>query len=82
MEYFEIFVKIKNKTSCICIWICVCYTDCRKLDEWKILRLDDLSSQTWFDSSEENEDEEDISNEEQSDDNELVDINEKLREKK
>lgn len=82
MEYFEIFVKIKNKTSCICIWIYVCYIDCRKLDEWKILRLDDLSSQTWFDSSEENEDEEDISNEEQSDDNELVDINEKLREKK
>ncbi|XP_050448793.1 kelch domain-containing protein 4-like isoform X3 [Cataglyphis hispanica] len=63
--------------------------DCRKLDEWKILRLDDLSSQTWFDSSEDNEDEgneedeenedEDISHEEQNDNNGLVDINEKLK---
>ncbi|GAB1862226.1 Kelch domain-containing protein 4 isoform X1 [Camponotus japonicus] len=53
--------------------------DCRKLDEWKTLRLDDLSSQTWFDSSEENED--DSSDQELSDDNEL-DINEKLKEEK
>jgi len=57
----------------------VCYTDCRKLDEWKTLRLDDLSSQTWFDSSEENED--DSSDQELSDDNGL-DINEKLKEEK
>lgn len=57
---------------CVCVCkthICLCYIDCRKLDEWKTLRLDDLSSQTWFDSSEENED--DSSDEELSDDNGL-----------
>lgn len=52
--------------------------DCRKLDEWKTLRLDDLSLQTWFDSSEENED---SSDQELSDDIGL-DINEKLKEEK
>lgn len=26
-------------------------TDCRKLDEWKTILADDLSSQTWFESS-------------------------------
>jgi len=32
--------------------------DCRKLDEWKILMADDLSSQIWFDSSENSEENE------------------------
>ncbi|XP_072751201.1 kelch domain-containing protein 4 [Anoplolepis gracilipes] len=44
--------------------------DCRKLDEWKTLRSDNLSLQAWFDSSEENENEED-SDQTQIDDNEL-----------
>ncbi|XP_029158319.1 kelch domain-containing protein 4-like isoform X1 [Nylanderia fulva] len=49
--------------------------DCRKLDEWKTLRSDDLSLQTWFESSsEEDEDEEENSeeNQGQSDESELV----------
>jgi hypothetical protein len=28
------------------------YLDYRKLDDWKTLMTDDLSTQTWFDSSE------------------------------
>ncbi|XP_011340545.1 kelch domain-containing protein 4 isoform X2 [Ooceraea biroi] len=53
--------------------------DYRKLDEWKTLMADDLSSQTWFDSSEDSEDSEEDSEEEC--DNELVDDNGELREK-
>ncbi|KAL0115556.1 hypothetical protein PUN28_010819 [Cardiocondyla obscurior] len=45
--------------------------DCRKLDEWKVLIADDLSLQTWFDSSESSEENEcdDDSEQEQNDDN-------------
>ncbi|TGZ54805.1 Kelch domain-containing protein [Temnothorax longispinosus] len=51
--------------------------DCRRLDEWKTLIADDLSSQTWFDSSESSEDNEneDNSEKEESDDNKSVNIN-------
>ncbi|XP_024887164.1 kelch domain-containing protein 4 isoform X1 [Temnothorax curvispinosus] len=51
--------------------------DCRRLDEWKTLIADDLSSQTWFDSSESSEDNEneDDSEKEESDDNKSVNIN-------
>jgi len=39
--------------------ICIIYNaDCRKLDEWKTLMADDLSSQTWFESSENSEENE------------------------
>ncbi|XP_011706623.1 PREDICTED: kelch domain-containing protein 4 isoform X1 [Wasmannia auropunctata] len=53
--------------------------DCRKLDEWKTLIADDLSSQTWFESSENSEEDEneDNSEQEESDDDEPVNVNDK-----
>ncbi|XP_039314143.1 kelch domain-containing protein 4 isoform X2 [Solenopsis invicta] len=59
--------------------------DCRKLDEWKTLMVDDLSSQTWFDSSESSEEDENENSEqeenndseqEENDNNQLVNVNE------
>lgn len=51
--------------------------DCRRLDEWKTLIADDLSSQTWFDSSESSEENEsgNDSEQEESDDNKSININ-------
>lgn len=52
--------------------------DCRKLDEWRTILRDDLSSQTWYDSSDSSTDNEDTDD---SNENDLInmqlDINEK-----
>ncbi|XP_011636186.2 LOW QUALITY PROTEIN: kelch domain-containing protein 4 [Pogonomyrmex barbatus] len=50
--------------------------DCRKLDEWKILIANDLSSQTWFDSSESSDEDESEDDSEQEENNKLININE------
>lgn len=60
----------------VCIFVCMYNSDYRKLDEWKLLMTDDLSSQIWFDSSEDSEEDR-----EEEYTNELVDVSSELTEK-
>lgn len=47
-------------------FICLLHADCKKLDEWKTLLVDDLASQKWYESSSDSE--ESDSEEESNDD--------------
>lgn len=51
------------------------FLDCRKLDEWKTILEDDLSSQTWYDSSDSSTDNEDIDTDDNNEnENDLIDM--------
>ena len=47
------------------------FIDCRKLDEWRTILRDDLSSQTWYDSSDSSTDNEDTDD---SNENDLINM--------
>lgn len=46
--------------------------DCRKLDEWKTIIADDLSSQTWFESSSSSSDDENTDSSDEDESNSIV----------
>lgn len=53
----------------------VIFIDYRKLDEWKTILEDDLSSQTWYDSSDSSTDNEDTDTDDNNEnENDFIDM--------